>query len=79
MINIYGQSIINLVQQHTHGNTICGKIGLCAPADYSMVSLENSRMKRSYEKDPTKRCTWGAAYWCSTTATAVECKVSNLN
>ena len=75
MINIYGQSIINLVQQHTHGKTICGKIGLCAPADYSMVSFEeSSRIKRSYEKDPTKRCTWGPAYWCSTTAAAVECK-----
>ncbi|XP_076239363.1 prosaposin isoform X2 [Calliopsis andreniformis] len=74
LVNSYGQSIINLIEAHNDTKKICSRISLCTARDYSMVSLENSRRKRSYEKDPTKRCTWGPAYWCSTNATAVECK-----
>ncbi|XP_015439486.1 PREDICTED: prosaposin [Dufourea novaeangliae] len=74
MINIYGQSIINLIQQNTKKNKICSKIGLCAASDYSMVSMESSRIKRSYEKNRIKQCTWGPAYWCSSNETAHECK-----
>lgn len=51
-------------------------MGLCAPKDYSTVSLENLRIKRSYEKNRIKHCTWGPVYWCSTNETARECKVS---
>ncbi|OAD53035.1 Proactivator polypeptide [Eufriesea mexicana] len=74
LINSYGQSIINLVKQRENIYKICSKIGLCAPNDYSMVYLENSRIKRSYEKNRIKHCTWGPVYWCSTNETAHECK-----
>ncbi|XP_076629716.1 prosaposin isoform X2 [Colletes latitarsis] len=74
MVKVYGPSIINLVERKTKSNEICSKIGICAPADYSTVSLEGSRIKRSYEKSRIKHCTWGPAYWCSTNETAFECK-----
>lgn len=74
LINSYGQSIINIVKKRENIYKICSKIGLCAPNDYSMVSLENSRIKRSYEKNRIKHCTWGPVYWCSTNETARECK-----
>ncbi|XP_043251001.1 uncharacterized protein LOC122396524 isoform X5 [Colletes gigas] len=74
MIKVYGPSIINLIERKTISKEICSKIGICAPADYSTVSLEGSRIKRSYEKYGIKHCTWGPAYWCSTNETAFECK-----
>ncbi|XP_054003194.1 uncharacterized protein LOC128889529 isoform X2 [Hylaeus anthracinus] len=74
LVNIYGQSIINLIEQHTDSKKICGKIGVCASEDYSSISLESARSKRSYEKDDIKRCTWGPVYWCSSNETALKCK-----
>ena len=53
-------------------------MGICAPKDYSAISLENLRIKRSYEKNRIKHCTWGPVYWCSTNETARECKVSKI-
>lgn len=79
MIDYYGQSIINLFTQSIKSNKICGKIGLCATEDYSTVSLDGSRIKRSYEENRIKHCTWGPAYVCSTNETALECKVSKHN
>ncbi|XP_076766761.1 prosaposin [Xylocopa sonorina] len=74
LIHSYGQSIINLIKKRENINKICGKLGLCPLYDYSSVSLESSRIKRSYEKNSIKHCTWGPAYWCSTNETARECK-----
>ena len=53
-------------------------MALCASND-SSVSLETSRIKRSYEKNRIKHCTWGPVYWCSSNETARECKVSKYN
>lgn len=74
LINSYGKSIINLIKRGEHIDKICSKMGICAPKDYSAISLENLRIKRSYEKNRIKHCTWGPVYWCSTNETARECK-----
>ncbi|CAK9795646.1 PSAP [Anthophora quadrimaculata] len=74
IINSYGQSIINLVKRRENIHKICSKVSLCAPEDYSTVSLESSRNKRSYEKIRIKQCTWGPVYWCSSNEAAHECK-----
>ncbi|XP_043511576.1 prosaposin [Frieseomelitta varia] len=74
LVSSYGESIINLVKQREPSYNICGKMALCASNDYSSVSLETSRIKRSYEKNRIKHCTWGPVYWCSSNETARECK-----
>ncbi|XP_029033068.1 prosaposin [Osmia bicornis bicornis] len=74
LMNVYGQSIINLIKRHENINKICSLIAVCAPNDYTSVALENARIKRSYEKNRIKHCTWGPVYWCSTNETARECK-----
>ncbi|XP_017889282.1 prosaposin [Ceratina calcarata] len=74
LINSYGQSIMHIVKSKKDLKEVCLKIGVC-PEDYSMIDfLENSRIKRSYEKNRIKHCTWGPVYWCSTNETARECK-----
>lgn len=75
MIEVYGQSIINLIRQHDNSKKICSKMALCSSNDYLALSIKSSRMRRSYDAPiGTKRCTWGASYWCSNNETARECK-----
>lgn len=73
-VNAYGQTIMNIVKTKDNVKEVCGKIGVCLN-DYSTIDfLESSRIKRSYEKNRIKHCTWGPVYWCSTNETARECK-----
>nr|XP_003705001.1 PREDICTED: prosaposin [Megachile rotundata]XP_012144582.1 PREDICTED: prosaposin [Megachile rotundata]XP_012144583.1 PREDICTED: prosaposin [Megachile rotundata] len=75
LMDIYERSIVNLLTRNETMHTVCNKIALCAPNDFTAaVSLETSRIKRSYEKNRIKHCTWGPVYWCSTNETARECK-----
>lgn len=73
MIEIYQQSIINIIESHGDVKKICTKIALCSDNDYlAMSSLSPARIRRSYTIH--KRCTWGQIYWCLNEENATECK-----
>ncbi|XP_012276553.1 prosaposin [Orussus abietinus] len=72
MMEIYEQSIINLLKSHGDPKKICSKLALCSTRDY-LAMKENSRTRRSDDLG-AKRCTWGPMYWCSSDKTATQCK-----
>lgn len=73
MIEVYGQSIINLINAKEDAKNICKKIALCSPNDHVGLLLRGSPMSRLYKRN-IQYCTWGEAYWCSSNETAEKCK-----
>lgn len=47
VIDIYGQSIINMIRNDVNSELMCEKIALCSSNDYFAMSFENSRVSRS--------------------------------
>lgn len=75
MMEIYQQSIINIIKSHGDVRKICSKIALCSDNDYLAMSLSSpARIRRSYMIH--KRCTWGQSYWCLNDENAVECQAT---
>lgn len=77
MMEVYEQSIINIIRSHGDTKKICSKIALCSASDYLAMSASKSRVRRAYDESNlgNKPCTWGESYWCSSENAAAKCKV----
>ncbi|XP_058789461.1 uncharacterized protein LOC131663220 isoform X2 [Phymastichus coffea] len=80
LMEIYEQSIINIIKTHGDTKKICLKLGLCSANDFLIKLTVNRRTRRQTEDKNlgTKPCTWGEFYWCISDKTAEECKASEL-
>ncbi|XP_043672943.1 prosaposin [Vespula pensylvanica] len=72
MMEIYEQSIINIIKSHGDVKKICSKIALCSENDYLAMTLTPARIRQSYLVN--KQCIWGQSYWCLNYENAVKCK-----
>lgn len=73
MMEVYEQSIINIIKSHGDVKKICSKIVLCSENDYLAMMLTPERIRQS---DMTnEKCKWGQSYWCKNYENAVKCKV----
>lgn len=77
MLEIYEQSIINLLKRGVDTKKICQKLSLCSNSDFFAMSNEHFRDRRANDLGK-KRCTWGDSYRCDSVPTAEECDVSSL-
>lgn len=77
MIEIYGQSIINLLYAFADPKKVCSKLALCSNLDHLVLAGSELRMRRNTETSElgSKRCTWGDQYSCMSMQSAVECNV----
>lgn len=62
MVNIYGQSIINMLKAHMDSGKMCSKMALCSSNDYFAMTFKNSREARSINE--LKKCTPGESSTC---------------
>ncbi|XP_015590045.1 prosaposin [Cephus cinctus] len=74
LMEVYEQSIINILRSYGDTKKICSKLALCSASDYLAMSHLNPRKRRSYSYGQ-KPCTWGKSYLCSTDEVAAECNV----
>lgn len=74
MLEVYEQSIINLLKSGIDTKKICGKLTLCSSGDFFAMSNSLFRDRRFDANIPTKYCTWGNKYVCSNEKIAAECK-----
>lgn len=78
MLEVYEQSIINLLKTHVDTKQICTEMSLCAASDIFVMSKGLFRDRRADDDLGVKRCTWGDEYRCVDLKTANECKVIKL-
>jgi saposin len=79
LMEIYEQSIVNLI--HAGGDTrkICSKLSLCSSNDFLVMMTKGRSRRQADDKNlGTKPCTWGISYWCVDDKTAEECKATEL-
>ncbi|XP_020280351.1 prosaposin [Pseudomyrmex gracilis] len=74
MIDIYGQSIINMLRAHMDSEKMCEKMALCSSNDYFAMSFKSSRQFRSINE--LKKCTWGQSFVCENEELARLCNVT---
>ncbi|XP_033224393.1 prosaposin [Belonocnema kinseyi] len=74
IMEVYEQSIINILKKNGDPQKICSKIALCSSNDYLVMSESNHRVRRSQENIGMKKCTWGPSFWCADDINARECK-----
>lgn len=72
MLEVYEQSIINLLKAGVNTKEICKKLSLCSSSDFFAMSNEHFRDRRADDLGK-KKCTWGNSYLCSDMNTAKEC------
>ena len=76
MMEVYEQSIINILKNNGDPQKICSKIALCSTNDFLAMSGSNHRVRRSQQEDlGKKRCTWGPSFWCAEDENALACNV----
>ncbi|XP_015120734.1 prosaposin [Diachasma alloeum] len=72
MLEIYEQSIINLLKNGVNTKEVCRKLSLCSSSDFFAMSTEHFRDRRADDLGK-RRCTWGESYWCGDMNAAKEC------
>ncbi|XP_011161385.1 prosaposin isoform X1 [Solenopsis invicta] len=73
MVDIYGQSIINMLKAHMDSEKMCKKIALCSSNDYFAMSFKN--LHESQSVDELKKCILGKAFVCRNDDTARLCNM----
>ncbi|XP_011300553.1 proactivator polypeptide [Fopius arisanus] len=76
MLEVYEQSIINLLKAGVNTREVCKKIALCSNSDFFAMSNPHFRDRRADDLGK-KRCTWGDEYRCSDMRAAEECDAVN--
>lgn len=79
IMEVYEQSIINILKNNGDPQKICSKIALCSSNDYLVMSESSYRVRRSQQENlGKKKCTWGPSYWCAEDENAKACNVRLL-
>ena len=81
MMEVYEQSIINILRAKGDTKTICTQIALCSAGDFFAMKSGHIRMLRSAAPSlvGTDKCSQGPGYWCESKENAAKCKVTSLN
>uniref|UniRef100_A0A6B2EIA5 Putative saposin n=1 Tax=Phlebotomus kandelakii TaxID=1109342 RepID=A0A6B2EIA5_9DIPT len=90
MVDIYGQSMINLILAKSEPEKVCEKIGMCFPGEHvGYIQLYDGEItprvieaEPQEEKAPSKprlvganECTWGPSHWCASEENAKKCNM----
>lgn len=62
MIEIYGQSIINMVKSKVDSGKMCTKMALCSANDYFAMSFKSPRITGSLSEN--RKCKWDDSFDC---------------
>lgn len=76
MMEIYEQSINNIMNKFEESPNICSKLALCSANDYMMLK-ENHRERRDANEDRIHPCTWGLDYLCANEVAGKKCNVNH--
>uniref|UniRef100_A0A1L8DZ96 Putative saposin-related protein n=1 Tax=Nyssomyia neivai TaxID=330878 RepID=A0A1L8DZ96_9DIPT len=86
MVEIYGQSMINLILGKSEPLTVCAQIGMCFSGEnpgYIQLYGDDDVAPREVAEEVTPKqrlvganeCTWGPSHWCANEDNAKKCNM----